>query len=293
MRGLPGCINQPQNSAGSHTPASKYLIIQPDYSIGHASRQYKQADNKNMRILLSNDDGYFAPGLSILADHLSKLADIVVVAPERDRSGASNSLTLDRPLTVRQASNGFYYVNGTPTDCVHLAVTGLLDQLPDMVISGINDGANMGDDTIYSGTVAAATEGHLLGVPSFAVSMSRHNSTYFETAARVVVDLVRHYEKNSFETPILMNVNVPDIPYDQLKGRTVTRLGKRHKAEPVIKSKTPRGETVYWVGAAGSAQDAGEGTDFYAVANHQVSLTPLQIDLTKYSQLDLVKQWLA
>jgi len=246
-----------------------------------------------MRILLSNDDGYFAPGLSILADHLSKLADIVVVAPERDRSGASNSLTLDRPLTVRQASNGFYYVNGTPTDCVHLAVTGLLDQLPDMVISGINDGANMGDDTIYSGTVAAATEGHLLGVPSFAVSMSRHNATYFETAARVVVDMVKHYEKNSFETPILMNVNVPDIPYDQLKGRTVTRLGKRHKAEPVIKSKTPRGETVYWVGAAGSAQDAGEGTDFYAVANHQVSLTPLQIDLTKYSQLDLVKQWLA
>ena len=245
-----------------------------------------------MRILLSNDDGYFAPGLNILAERLSKLADIVVVAPERDRSGASNSLTLDRPLTVRKAHNGFFYVNGTPTDCVHLAVTGLLDQLPDMVISGINDGANMGDDTIYSGTVAAATEGYLLGVPSLAVSMSKHNARHFETAAQVVVDLLQHYEKSQFSMPVLLNVNVPDIPYAELKGKTVTRLGKRHKAEPVIKSTTPRGETVYWVGAAGSAQDAGEGTDFYAVANQQVSLTPLQMDLTKYAQMDLVKQWL-
>lgn len=245
-----------------------------------------------MRILLSNDDGYFAPGLDVLAERLSKLADIVVVAPERDRSGASNSLTLDRPLTVRKAQNGFYYVNGTPTDCVHLAVTGLLDQLPDMVISGINDGANMGDDTIYSGTVAAATEGYLLGVPSLAVSMSKHNARHFETAAQVVVDLLQHYEKSPFSAPILLNVNVPDIPYEEIKGKTVTRLGKRHKAEPVIKSTTPRGETVYWVGAAGSAQDAGDGTDFYAVANQQVSLTPLQMDLTKYAQMDLVKQWL-
>ncbi len=245
-----------------------------------------------MRILLSNDDGYFAPGLNVLAERLSKLADIVVVAPERDRSGASNSLTLDRPLTVRKAQNGFYYVNGTPTDCVHLAVTGLLDQLPDMVISGINDGANMGDDTIYSGTVAAATEGYLLGVPSLAVSMSKHNARHFETAAQVVVDLLQHYEKSPFSAPILLNVNVPDIPYEEIKGKTVTRLGKRHKAEPVIKSTTPRGETVYWVGAAGSAQDAGDGTDFYAVANQQVSLTPLQMDLTKYAQMDLVKQWL-
>jgi len=245
-----------------------------------------------MRILLSNDDGYFAPGLNILAEHLAKIADIVVVAPERNRSGASNSLTLDRPLTVRQASNGFHYINGTPTDCVHLAVTGLLDQLPDMVISGINDGANMGDDTIYSGTVAAAMEGYLLGVPSFAVSMSQHNAKHFETAAQVMVDLVKHYEKTGFNAPILLNINVPDVPPELISGKSVTRLGKRHKAEPVIKSQTPRGETVYWVGAAGNAQDAGEGTDFYAVANNGVSYTPLQIDLTKFTQLDPIKQWL-
>ena len=196
-----------------------------------------------MLILLSNDDGYFAPGLNILAEHISKIADIVVVAPERNRSGASNSLTLDRPLTVRQASNGFYYVNGTPTDCVHLAVTGLIEQVPDMIISGINDGANMGDDTIYSGTVAAAMEGYLLGIPSFAVSMSQHNATHFETAAQVIVELIEHHKTKAFPPPILMNVNVPDVPYSELKGKVVTRLGKRHKAEPVIKSTSPRGET--------------------------------------------------
>ena len=165
-----------------------------------------------MLILLSNDDGYFAPGLATLAEYVSKVADIVVFAPERNRSGASNSLTLDRPLTVRKASNGFYFVNGTPTDCVHLAVTGLIDKLPDMVISGINDGANMGDDTIYSGTVAAAMEGYLLGIPSFAVSMSQHNATHFETAAKVVVELIAHYKANAFPPPVLMNVNVPDVP---------------------------------------------------------------------------------
>ena len=246
-----------------------------------------------MRILLSNDDGYFSPGINMLAEHLSSLAEIVVVAPERDRSGASNSLTLDRPLTIRKTTNGFFYVNGTPTDCVHLAVTGLLNELPDMVISGINDGANMGDDTIYSGTVAAAMEGYLLGIPSFAVSMSRHNPQYFATAARVVEDLVRHYEKTGFPPPLLLNVNVPDIPYEELRGMAVTRLGKRHKAEPVIKSTTPRGETVYWVGAAGTAQDAGPGTDFYAVENQQVSITPLQIDLTQYKQLDALQSWLS
>ena len=245
-----------------------------------------------MKILLSNDDGYFAPGLQTLADHIAKIADIVVVAPERNRSGASNSLTLDRPLTVRQASNGFYFVNGTPTDCVHLAVTGLLEDLPDMVISGINDGANMGDDTIYSGTVAAAMEGFLLGIPSFAVSMSQHNATHFETAAKVIVEIIQQYQANPFPPPVLMNINVPDIPYDQIKGRVVTRLGKRHKAEPVIKSKSPRGETIYWVGPAGDAQDAGEGTDFYAVANHQVSLTPLQADLTHHNQLNALKDWM-
>lgn len=245
-----------------------------------------------MKILLSNDDGYFAPGLNILAEHISKLADITVVAPERNRSGASNSLTLDRPLSVKKAANGFYFVNGTPTDCVHIALTGLMDSMPDMVISGINDGANMGDDTIYSGTVAAAMEGYLLGIPSIAVSMSQHNSTHFETAARVAVELVQHYQKHSFSAPTLLNVNVPDVPYNQLRGNVITRLGKRHKAEPVIQLQTPRGETVYWVGAAGQPNDGGEGTDFYAVANKQVSISPIQVDLTNHSQLAHIQDWL-
>lgn len=245
-----------------------------------------------MRILISNDDGYFAPGLNILAEALKSLADITVVAPERNRSGASNSLTLDRPLTVRQAHNGFYYVNGTPTDCVHLAITGLLDQLPDMVISGINDGANMGDDTIYSGTVAAATEGFLLGIPSIAISMSQHNATHFETAADAATTLVRQFQRKPYPAPILLNVNVPDLPKENIRGMVVTRLGRRHKAEPVIRSSTPRGETVYWVGAAGAAQDAGDGTDFHAVEHAMVSLTPLQIDLTQYAHLESLKGWL-
>jgi 5'-nucleotidase len=245
-----------------------------------------------MYILLSNDDGYFAPGLNVLAEHISKIADIVVVAPERDRSGASNSLTLDRPLSMRQSSNGFYYVNGTPTDCVHLAVTGLLEQLPDMIISGINDGANMGDDTIYSGTVAAAMEGFLLGIPSFAVSMSQHNATHFETAARVMIDIIDRYKNKPLPPPMLLNINVPDLPYAQIEGQVVTRLGKRHKAEPVIQSTSPRGEKLYWVGPAGAAQDAGEGTDFHAVSNKMVSMTPLQADLTHYNQLEMLKNWI-
>ena len=245
-----------------------------------------------MKILLSNDDGYFAPGLNILAEHLAKIADITVVAPERNRSGASNSLTLDRPLSVKKASNGFFYVNGTPTDCVHIALTGLMDEMPDMVISGINDGANMGDDTIYSGTVAAAMEGYLLDIPSIAVSMSQHNATHFETAARVAVEMVQHYQKTGFASPTLLNINVPDKPYEQLNGRTVTRLGKRHKAEPVIQLKTPRNETVYWVGAAGKPNDGGEGTDFYAVSQNMVSISPIQVDLTKHTQMDELKHWL-
>jgi len=245
-----------------------------------------------MRILISNDDGYFSPGIHMLAEHLSKIADITVVAPERDRSGASNSLTLDRPLTVRKAPNGFYYVNGTPTDCVHLAVTGMLDFMPDVVVSGINDGANMGDDTIYSGTVAAATEGYLLGLPSFAVSMAQHNSRHFETAAKVAVEMVEHYKAHPFQAPVLLNINVPDIPYESLTGKAITRLGRRHKAEPAIPAKTPRGDSVFWVGAAGRAQDAGEGTDFHAVSLNRVSITPLQVDLTQYNQLDNLTNWL-
>jgi 5'-nucleotidase len=245
-----------------------------------------------MHILISNDDGYFAPGLICLAEHLARIADVVVVAPERDRSGASNSLTLDRPLKLRRATNGFYYVNGTPTDCVHLAVTGMLDRQPDMVVSGINAGANMGDDTIYSGTVAAATEGFLLGIPSIAVSLVGKEFAHYETAARVVADLVQRFAGQTHSHPWLLNVNVPDIPHDKLQGMEVTRLGKRHKAESVVKASNPHGETVYWVGAAGKAQDAGEGTDFHALAQQRVSITPLQIDLTQYSQLDAVRGWL-
>jgi 5'-nucleotidase len=245
-----------------------------------------------MRILVSNDDGYFAPGISVLAEALARWAEVTVVAPERDRSGSSNSLTLDRPLTVRRAPNGYMFVNGTPTDCVHLAVTGLLDELPDIVVSGINHGANMGDDTIYSGTVAAATEGFLLGIPSVAISLVAEGGGHFETAARVACDLVRRFSAHPLNQPVLLNINVPDATYEALRGTAVTRLGKRHKAEPVVKSTTPRGEVVYWVGAAGGAQDAGEGTDFHAAARGMVSITPLQVDLTRYSQMQTVNDWL-
>ena len=245
-----------------------------------------------MRILLSNDDGYFAPGLECLARQLATIAEVTVVAPERDRSGASNSLTLDRPLRLRRAANGFHYVNGTPTDCVHLAVTGMLDQQPDMVVSGINSGANMGDDTIYSGTVAAATEGFLLGIPAIAISLTGHNLVNYETAARVAASLVQRFAAQTHTHPWLLNVNVPDVPFDALQGYEVTRLGKRHKAEPVVKASDPHGGAVYWVGAAGKAQDAGEGTDFHAISQQRVSITPLQIDLTQYSQLDAVRGWL-
>jgi 5'-nucleotidase len=245
-----------------------------------------------MRILVSNDDGYFAPGIEALALALSRVAEVTVVAPERDRSGASNSLTLDRPLSLRRAANGFYFVNGTPSDCVHLAVTGMFDELPDMVISGINHGANMGDDTVYSGTVAAATEGYLLGIPSLAVSLVSRGATDFSVAAQVALELVDRFVREPFREPVLLNVNVPDVPRDRLGGLRVTRLGRRHKAEPVVRSTTPRNEPVYWVGAAGAAADAGEGTDFQAVANGQVSVTPLQIDLTHNAQIGTVSGWL-
>ena len=245
-----------------------------------------------MRILLSNDDGYFAPGIDHLARVLADLGEITVVAPERDRSGASNSLTLDRPLSLRRTANGFYHVNGTPTDCVHLAVTGMLDTLPDMVVSGINHGANMGDDTIYSGTVAAATEGFLLGVPAIAISLVAKGASDFSGAARIARELVERFQRDPVKVPTLLNVNVPDLPFEQIKGIQVTRLGKRHKAEPVIKTTNPRNDTVYWIGAAGAAQDAGEGTDFHAVANGYASITPLQIDLTHQGQITTVRDWL-
>src|SRR5688500_15222933 len=245
-----------------------------------------------MKILVSNDDGYFAPGITLLAEALGQLGQVTVVAPERDRSGASNSLTLDRPLTVRRAPNGFFSVNGTPTDCVHIAVTGLLEQMPDMIVSGINLGANMGDDTIYSGTVAAATEGYLLGIPSIALSLSSKEGRHRETAGRVARRLMERFRQKPFDGPILLNVNVPDIGPDEVAGFEVTRLGKRHKAEPVIKTTTPRNEIVYWIGAAGAASDAGPGTDFHAVAANRVSITPLQMDLTHSRQMPMVREWL-
>jgi len=245
-----------------------------------------------MRILVSNDDGYFSPGIALLAERLASLGDVTVVAPERDRSGASNSLTLDRPLTVRRAANGFRYVNGTPTDCVHLALTGLVDPLPDIVVSGINFGANMGDDTIYSGTVAAATEGYLFGIPSIAVSLVGKVGKHFETAAAVAVRMVERYMRSPITAPVLLNVNVPDIALAQLGDIEATRLGRRHRAEPVVKMETPRGETAYWIGPAGGEQDAGPGTDFHAVSAGRVSVTPLQVDLTQHPQLPMVREWL-
>ena len=246
-----------------------------------------------MRILVSNDDGYFSPGIALLAERLARFGEVTVVAPERDRSGASNSLTLDRPLVVRRAANGFRYVNGTPTDCVHLALTGSIDPAPDLVVSGINFGANMGDDTIYSGTVAAASEGFLFGIPSMAVSLASKAGRHFETAAAVAVQLVERFAEKPMREPMLLNVNVPDIALDQLAGVEATRLGRRHKAEPVVKLQTPRGETAYWIGPAGEAQDAGPGTDFHAVASGRASVTPLQLDLTFQRQLAQVKDWLA
>jgi len=246
-----------------------------------------------MRILISNDDGYFAPGIEHLAAALARDHEITVVAPERDRSGASNSLTLDRPLMVRRAPNGFRFVNGTPTDCVHLAVTGLLETLPDIVVSGINLGANMGDDTIYSGTVAAAMEGFLLGLPSIAFSLVQKGNAHMESAARVARDIVQRYVANPWPAPMLLNVNIPNRPYDEIGPAEVTRLGKRHHAEPVIPAKNPRGETVYWIGPAGASRDNGPGTDFYAVAGGRVSISPLHIDLTATRDLEPTRQWLS
>jgi 5'-nucleotidase len=245
-----------------------------------------------MRILLSNDDGYLAPGLACLARALAPLAQVDVVAPERDRSGASNSLTLTHPLRVQKAGNGFYFVDGTPTDCVHLAITGLLEQEPDIVIAGINRGANLGDDVIYSGTVAAAMEGRFMGLPAIAVSLAGKAGENFETAAQVTLRLLEKLKRESLPADTILNVNVPDVPFDQLTGFEATRLGHRHKAEPVIRASDPHGNPVYWVGAPGAESDAGPGTDFHAIRNRFVSITPLHVDLTRYTALDQVSAWL-
>jgi 5'-nucleotidase len=245
-----------------------------------------------MRILISNDDGYLAPGINALADALASVADIVVVAPDSNRSGASNSLSLDRPLTVQQASNGFYFVNGTPTDCVHIALTGMLDYRPDLVVSGINNGQNMGDDTLYSGTVAAATEGFLFGIPAIAFSQVAPGWEHLDSAVRLARDIVqRRFEQ--LPAPFLLNVNIPNLPYEQLSRLAATRLGRRHQAEPVIRSLDPRGREIFWIGPPGATRDAGEGTDFHATAHGTVSITPLQVDLTHKVQLEALAQVLA
>lgn len=244
-----------------------------------------------MKILISNDDGVHAPGLAYLAEALGKFADITVVAPDRNRSGVSNSLTLENPLRVVTAANGFFSVNGTPTDCVHLAVTGLLQDMPDMVVSGINEGSNLSDDVLYSGTVAAATEGRFLGLPSIAVSLAGPRCEHYDTAARVTKILVDHLQTQPLTFDTILNVNVPDLPYSDLHGIQITRLGTRHKAEPTVKSIDPRGRKIYWVGQPGPEQDAGPGTDFYAVSSGYVSVTPLQLDLTHYKVLDELSNW--
>lgn len=246
-----------------------------------------------MHILLSNDDGYQAAGLRVLADVLSENHEVSVVAPERDRSGASNSLTLKRPLRAHVAGNGFYYVDGTPTDCVHLAITGLLESEPDMVISGINAGANMGDDVLYSGTVAAAMEGRFLGLPAIAVSLTSFEPRHFETAAEAVTKIVTRLLSEPLKKDSILNINVPNLSADKIRGIMATRLGNRHKSEGVIKQVDPVGEPMYWVGPPGKAQDAGEGTDFYAVEHDFISVTPLQIDLTRYDSLQYLEGWLS
>jgi len=250
-----------------------------------------------MKILLSNDDGFVASGINLLHQALAEISDVMTVTPDRDRSASSNSLTLDRPLRLTRRGDNFYSSNGTPTDCVHLALTGLYDDgAPDLVISGINAGANMGDDVIYSGTVAAAMEGRNLGLPAIAVSMASFQPSHYESGVQAVLKLLSNLSDLQFEkddsVATILNLNVPDIPWSEVKGFKATRLGKRHDAEPVIKAKDPRGEDIFWVGPVGDAADAGEGTDFSAVEEGYVSVTPIHIDLTRYSALAATEDWL-
>ncbi len=245
-----------------------------------------------MRILVSNDDGYQAPGIQCLAQALGEFAEVTVVAPDRNRSGASNSLTLENPLRANTISPGLVSVDGTPTDCVHLAITGLLTREPDMVIAGINAGANLGDDVLYSGTVAAATEGRFLGLPAIAVSLVGEHLVHYDTAARAAISLIKQLQNNPLPVDTILNVNVPDVPWEKLEGFEATRLGRRHKSEPVVRDQDPRGREIYWVGPAGAEQDSGPGTDFHAIRYNRVSVTPIHIDLTRYTALDQVASWL-
>jgi len=251
-----------------------------------------------MKILVSNDDGYLATGINSLIDALDRVADVVVVAPDRNRSAASNSLTLSTPLRVSQYAKNRYKVDGTPSDCVHLALTGFLDDEPDLVVSGINHGANLGDDVIYSGTVAAAMEGRFLGLPTIAVSLVGKTLVgaklqHFDTAARVAVELVEKLERSSLAPDTVLNVNVPDRPYAELAGILATRLGFRHKSEQILTDTDPYGRPIYWVGPAGEGQDAGEGTDFHAVEQGAASVTPLKVDLTRHEAVHGIEEWLA
>lgn len=244
-----------------------------------------------MKILLSNDDGYNAPGLICLRDHLRTAHEVHVVAPERNHSGASNSLTLLRPLRAQTHADGVISVDGTPTDCVHLALSGLLEEQPEMVVSGINNGANLGDDTLYSGTVAAAMEGRHLGYTAIAVSCTRYNPEHYQTAARVTLRLIEQLQRDPLPGGTILNVNVPDVPWEALQGYEVTRLGNRHRAANVVKDSDPRGRTIYWVSAAGAEADCGPGTDFHAIAHNRVAITPLLVDLTRYGSLERTQRW--
>ncbi|MFP5406607.1 MAG: 5'/3'-nucleotidase SurE [Gammaproteobacteria bacterium] len=246
-----------------------------------------------MRILISNDDGYFSPGIEALAAVAREFGEVTVVAPERDRSGASNSLTLDLPLSVRVAANGFLYVNGTPTDCVHVAITGLLEHRPDLVLSGINDGANMGDDTLYSGTVAAAMEGYLLGVPAIAFSLVKKGYKHLDSAALAARQVIERWIRRPLPGPVLLNVNIPACSDEERQGVRVTRLGRRHLAEAAVRQRSPRGDTIWWIGPAGRAREAGPGTDFHAIDNRWISITPLDVDLTGVRLLRDVEDWAA
>ncbi|WP_285447336.1 5'/3'-nucleotidase SurE [Xanthomonas sp. LMC-A-07] len=247
-----------------------------------------------MRVLVSNDDGVDAPGIQILAEALRRAGhEVMVVAPDRDRSGASNSLTLDVPIRTRRIDAQTCAVAGTPTDCVHLALTGMLDYDPDIVVSGINNSANLGDDVIYSGTVSAAMEGRFLGLPAVAVSLvtQNHEVHHFETAARAAVEIVARLKADPLPADTILNVNVPDLAWADVLGFEVTRLGNRHRSEPCVPQSDPRGRTVYWIGPAGPEQDAGAGTDFHAVRTGHISITPIHVDLTRYQALDTVAGW--
>ena len=245
-----------------------------------------------MHILITNDDGYFAPGIRALAQELALVADISVVAPERNKSGASNSLTLTRPLRVEQSTDGYYYVDGTPTDCDHLALSGLLDNPPDMVVSGINAGPNLGDDVLYSGTVAGAMEGRYLGLPAIAVSLAGKPATHFSSAAQITRRVVERLTHSPLPDDTLLNLNVPDLPSNEIVAIEATRLGFRHKAESMVKQHDPYGRPIYWVGPPGEAQDAGPGTDFFAVEHATASVTPMQIDLTRHHGIAPLQSWL-